>query len=292
MKWFKRFLIFIGLVLATVLVTVGVAIYKVHSTPRWYRQRVMSDQQISDAANSAKQKLARLVDWAANIQAQQTRQRRGIATSESPIGPQTITLADEEINALAKTWYGPNQTQARQKLSKYFTDGRLFVVDGKLILVGNSKDFGTLTSASFTPAIDDKGQLWLKLDGFSAGTLPIPQSMVSGKLKQLQLALESLVSEYQDVADIDKTGVANSPAAKSEMTTLLLNTLKDQPSDPVLFIPFDVNDHKRSLPVQVTAVKADQGTLTLTLAPMAPADQIALLNKIKHPPEPQADADQ
>jgi len=284
MPWFKRllYLIAIGLIALLGLSLSGVYLYR--GTPGWYRPRVASTQQVRDAANRADQKMLDLFSWAASAQAQQRRQQLGKSIpGEVPIGPKTVSFDDDEINSFIATWKGAETSDIEQRISRYFTGGRIVFEEDGVILAGQSPEFGTLVSAEFSPSIDDQGKLHLDLSSLSAGRLPIPRSMIAGKMQRLEFLLEQQLSLKQPNVRIDETLTANGPAVAASWIRHLLAALDEQPTDPILIVPFEMTDLGRGLPVKVTAIKVVEGSISLTLESVPSTEENDLATQLKQP---------
>jgi hypothetical protein len=285
MKWLKRLLYLIAVALLVVVAFSLVGAYLYHTTPKWYRHRIATTQQVKDAANRADQKLLDLFSWAASTQAQQLRIAHGIPhPGDAPIGPKTVTFGDDEINSFAASWTSPKKNEIEDRISHYFTDGRVVLSDDSLILVGQSPAFSTLVSAEFTPNIDAQGNLHFDLDTLRAGLLPIPRSALSDRLARLQSLLQQQLSNQQRTIQIDPSQTANSSALAASWLQLLLSSMTDQPANPVLIIPFDMTNLHRGFPVKLTAIKVGEGQITLTMEAFAPGDREKLLATLKQPP--------
>jgi hypothetical protein len=285
MKWFKRILFFVAVVVFLAIVGIGTAIYMYHSAPRWYRPRVVTAEQQLQTANSAQQKLWDLISWVGSIHAQAIRENRGNASTEPLVGPKTVKYSDDEFEQLYRTWVEPNAPAFDDEVAKYFTDGRLVFDDDELIIAGQSKDVGALISVVFEPTIDETGALRMKLYSIDAGRLPIPQSMLGNELEKVKSKLMDRLQQYQQTADIDKDLVANKSAVDAAMTRLLLDSLNDQPSDPILYLPYDIGNLKKTIPVKVAAMKLQDGSMMLTLQPLTTTDRTAVLDRLKKPYE-------
>ncbi len=154
MKWRKRLYYYVIYLVTITIVLCVIGLYLYHGTPSWYRPPPASDQEIKDAANSADQKLLDLFSWAASAQAQQVRDSKGISTpDEVPVGPKTVTLSDDEVNALFASWNGPESGDWDERMSRYFTGGRVFFTSGGIILAGQSPSLGALVSTSSPPRL-------------------------------------------------------------------------------------------------------------------------------------------
>jgi hypothetical protein len=282
-KWLKRILLLLAIALTMVIAAGMGGIYLYRATPSWYRSGKSTPQQTKDAANRADQKLLEVFSWAAAAQAQWIRHAHGQPASAPAVGPETVSFDEEEINSFFRAWDSPEESVFQSKLSRYFSGGRLVLADGQVILAGQSSELGTVASAEFSPTIDAQGRLRLSLDGLKAGLLPVPMSSVSDPLARLRRLLGDMLVEYQESAKIDQTLTANGSAVAASWTRLMLDSLTDQSSEPVVYIPFDLGNLHRALPVKLTAAKVSEGSITVTLEPLQPQDRAAVLEHLKQP---------
>ena len=248
------------------------------------RQALTIDQRKA-VANSADQKLLDLYSWAAAVQAREIRLRR--ATSQSaadpPIGAKVITFSSDEFNSFIQNFEKAGSSRLRGQISPYFSDGRMILQDGHLILAGRSDELGTVVGAAFSPSVDQGGKLHFELDGLTAGLLPVPQSTLATPMAQLKNALQNRLAALQDLADIDQKMTANPPAWHAVLTRLLLDSLNHRPSEPIICIPFDVTDVRRQIPVHVASIKVDSDTITARLEPIPGSDRPRILDQITQP---------
>jgi hypothetical protein len=284
MKWIKRLLILIGVVL-TAMIAVGLGgLYLYRAAPPWYGRGFLTVIQSKDAANRADQTLLDVFSWAASAQAQEIRRmHHKIDPHEPPIGAKTVTFDEQEINSFVLSWQSSIQSTRHRDLSSYFSGGRLILQDDAVILAGQSAEFDTVVSADFAPSIDDQGKLLFPLEQVRAGRLPIPRFLISDRLQRLHALLAQQLRDCQRTANIDPTLTANSSAVAAGWVRLLLCALDNQPDEAVIFIPVDMNDLRRALPVKLTAVTVAQGSITLTLEPISMADRIDILTRLKDP---------
>ena len=284
MKWLKRLLYLIAFVLLAIIAFALVGIYLYRGTPSWYRPRIATTQQIKDAANSADQKLLDLFSWAASAQARQIRRIHGISnTDDAPVGPKTVTFTEDEVNSFIAAWKTPDKSQLDQRISRYFTDGRVVFDTDAVILAGHSPVFGVLASAQFDPAIDAQGNLNVTLDSILAGRLPIPQAALAGQLRRLQFLLQQQLDLQRPTVSIDPALTANASALAASWLRLLLSALNDQPADPILIIPFNMANLHHGLPVKLSAIHIAPGQITLTLTPLSSDDRPPLLQRLRQP---------
>jgi hypothetical protein len=290
-RWIRVLLLAlaIGLTLVVAAALAGAWMYR--GTPGWYHVHRLTAEQSRAAANRADQKIADLFSWVASVQAQNVRRNLGTTTAsveptDPPANSKTITLSEDELNAFIQEWENPDKSQLQKTLAKFFSQGRLVLIDDSIIVAGESTDFGTLASAQFDPVIDSEGKLWLRFEGMAAGRLPLPHSVVADKLDRFTTYLRDRLSYYQQSADVDSTLTANGSAAAAGMTRLLLDGLNGNSSEPILFVPFDLSHLRRALPVKLSAVKISRGQITLTLEPLSASDLGTVEDLLEKPYQP------
>jgi hypothetical protein len=286
-RWIRLILLALAVGLALVVAAALAGVWMYHGTPGWYYTQSLTPEQSRAAANRADQKFADLISWVASVQAQNIRRRLGTSGPADRVDPptpsKTITLSDDELNAFFQSWDNPDKSHMQAAVAPFFSEGRLIFTDDSIILAGKSADFGTLASAQFDPMIDSDGKLWLRFAGIQAGRLPLPRAVVSGKLDHFSTYLKARLSFYQQSADVDPTLTANGPAVAAGMTRLLLDGLNDGPSEPILFIPFDLGNLHRAMPVKLSEIKISRGQIALTVQPLSESDQPTVENLIEQP---------
>jgi hypothetical protein len=290
MMWLRRVLLVVAILLCAVLAVGLTAYYRYRETPSWYQAPPLSEQERKQAANSADQKLADLFSWAAAVQAHAARQIHGDSNQPTP-DPKSVTLSETELNAFVDAWQSTQRTQLQDKLSHYFTDGKLVLTDNRIILAGTSRDLGAVLGVQLDPSVDDQGHMHLQWDGISAGELNLPRALVSGRLKSLNAQLQDQMSRYQESADIDQTLTANSSAVQASLTRWLLDALNGKVSDSTAFVPFDVGDFSQAEAVRLTSVQVTGGSITLGFTALAPDDRAAILSRIKQPYSSSSDSE-
>jgi hypothetical protein len=279
----KKFLRWV-LILVMVLVVIGVAAplfvrHRMRAQPEWYpRARLAPDEQAA-AANRADQKLIAARSEIAEAYAAQTRAARaGQTPATSPADSFVISLTQDEINAWLPKW--ENELGWSHRIDQYLDDPTIIFRDQEIILAATVKDWNTIVSLHFAPQMDD-GKLHITLSGVTAGTLPLPRVSWSGYQDRLLNSLQTRLADFQKRAQIDSSGHANSAAVLAAMSELLIHALKDEPAEPVLFLPEQFGKNPKSLPVRITDVTVANKTLNLTVRPMNQAERAKLLEYIR-----------
>jgi hypothetical protein len=229
--------------------------------------------------------------------------------------PLHLSFTEEELNAFFAKW--EKLYDWDRKYSQYISDPAIILHDGRIILAGRSKDLGTVLSAHFDPqltaaagdgaeratdppraaqasagasstaAADEPGRkLYLKLDRLLAGNLPLPQSFFDKYRAALGGRLKASLPGYQREATLFRDGTANTAAVVATMGKLFLHALDREPGAPILFLP--VPGKEGSMPVQLTDVRVQDRTLSLTIKLLDRSERQALLSEIRRPYEQEA----
>jgi uncharacterized protein YpmS len=287
MRWLRRILLLIAIFLCGLVMAAGAGAYLYRARPSWYHVQALTPAEQQDAQNRAEQKLAEMISWAASVQARQMRQSLGTATaSDQPIGPFTMTVSEEELNSFFGAWDNPDKQRLQDRMRQYFSDGQLVLWDGRIILAAQSQALGTLASVQLQPKIDDQGNLQLQWEGVSAGMLPVPQAVVQSQMDRVQQMLRGEMSKWERGASLDKTCVANMAAVQSAAGRMLLDSMNGRSSQPMVFIPFDLQDPQHTLAVRLSGIDVGNSSMTMTLEPLTATEANGMLDHIKSPDTP------
>ena len=280
MKKFLRW----ALILVLLLVVIGVAAplfvrHRMHSQPEWYPTRRLAPDEQAAAANRADQKLIQARSEIAEAYAAQTRAARaGQTPTTSPADLFVLSLTEDEIDAWLPKW--ETELGWSQHIERYLSDPTIIFRDQEIILAATVKDWNTIVSLHFVPQME-ADKLHITLSGVSAGTLPLPRVSWSSYQDRLLNSLNYRLATFQQQADIDSTGHAKSAAVLAAMTELLIHALKDEPAEPVLFLPEQFGRNPKSLPVKITDITVAKKTLNLTVRPMDKVERAKLLERIR-----------
>jgi hypothetical protein len=283
MVWLKRILLIFACLLTAVVVLCAVGIGLYRATPSWYRPVAVSPEEQADAAGRARVKLSAAVDWANKVQDQQGRLRNGQNLTQPLLGPQTIVITQDEINAFFDQWDDPVKNQLQDHISRFLTDGRIILLDGRIIVAGRARDSDVVISAHFEPKIEN-GKLIFQLNKILAGDLPVPRSFLAASESKLRRQVEGDLPGLSANATFDERGLANGSAMATAVCVGLLKTLDGQPADAMVFLPSDADlqDVHRGIPVRLTSIEVTDGLLTLTIAPMSDQERADELNTLQH----------
>jgi hypothetical protein len=255
--------------------------HRLYTKPTWYPQTRLSESDQAAAANRVDQKLIQARSEIAGMYAQQVRlARAGAATATAPAGEFTLAFTEDEIDSWIPKW--KDELGWSRRVDALLTEPAIVLHQREIILAATIKDWNTIVSLHFLPALKD-GKLWLTLNGVMAGTLPLPRVSWSTYEQRLLNGVQARLPEFQRNADIDARGRANSSAVSAAMSELLLNTLHDEPAEPVLFLPDQLSRSSRSLPVRITEISVASRTLTLAVRPMDASERVALLRRLRGP---------
>lgn len=273
-KWKKRVMQSSAVLTGIVILLALTGWFLIRRVPDWYRPAGMTPAQLDAAAQSAEQKLVAVHNAAVQARADESVARRNATTLA--INNFTITFTADEINAFVEKW-SVWQT-VKQSYARFVTDPYIVFRDGRLILAGRVSELGSVASIHFEPKIDAQGKLRIELVRILAGRLPLPQAVLTRYERQATAGIARRMPAWRRLAAFDSTGLANSSAIQAVMGKLLIDTISQQPIDPVLFIPLADN---RTIPVKLLEVKIEEQAITLTFQPMTPAERDALLMRIR-----------
>ncbi|MGA2584907.1 MAG: hypothetical protein ABSG31_16665 [Tepidisphaeraceae bacterium] len=280
-KWRKKILLSLATSGTVFLISAAYAWHLYRADPDWYGPP-LSDEDRAVAANSADQKMAKLFSWASNVAAQLVQQQSGIRSNEKPPPrQQTVTLSADELNSFIQSWIAGRDLQLQKDMSAHFSDGRVGLRDGQMIVAGKSTDYSTVASIAFQPSVDDQGQFHFDLGQIAAGRLPIPKSALAKQIEQAKEILQDEISDDLTTAWISEDSLANGSAAEAGYTQMLVSGLSGLGMQPVMYLPFDVENTNRLLPVKIEAVDVDSGSITLTVGEMSAAEIDALRQQLQ-----------
>jgi hypothetical protein len=290
MKFLKGFIaVVVVLILGGIIVLVG-GWFMLRGTPEWYKPDTSTPEQRQIAARNAEDMFTQMTNWAASARAQHLRAaalengtttQAATAMAHEPSQPFQIQFTDQELNAFFDKW--ADFRGRREFFEQYVQDPRLVLRNNQLILAGTIKEMNMVVSMQFEPKINEQGRIQMNLVRVLGGILPMPDALWANPRQRIVRMLQSKLPMYQNEATIGSDGSANSAAASIGMNKLLLAVLHRKTADPVLFVPYDVRNLNRTLPVKITAVSIQNNTLTVTAEQMTSAERSALLTKLRAP---------
>jgi hypothetical protein len=277
--------VIVVLLLGGVIVVVG-AWFMLRGVPEWYKPNTGTPEQMQIAARNAEDMFTRLTNWAASAHARRVRaalttSQASIALAHEPSEPFQIQFTDQELNAFFDKWADVNGR--REYLEQYIAEPRLVLRNNQLILAGTVKEMNLVVSMEFAPRIDEQGRLQMNLVRVLGGILPMPAALYARPRRKIGRLLESNLPVYQNSATIADDGAANASASAAGMNKLLLAVLNGDSADPVLFVPYDLRNINRTLPVKITALSIENNTLTVTAEQMTAAERAAFLRNLRAP---------
>jgi uncharacterized protein YpmS len=284
MKFLKYLLLGVAILLAGLIISTAIGYRYARQQPDFYLTYRWDSAQRSIVSQQALNKLLQTKELAAaahfaEVRARtQTRPSASIQAITPRIQPLTVSFTQEELNAFI---FHNLDTfpDLRPKIEQYVRQPGLFLQGGHLIIAGHLSGTDFLASAHLAPSIDEQGQLRLRFVRVMAGRLPVPRAMISEHLDRLQNVLAERLPDLQKEAEMDEAGGSNSQLVMAAASKLLLATLSDQTSSPVLFLPVD--EKGKSVPLRLTKVEASDQRLSLTLEPMTPQQRQDILDQIR-----------
>jgi uncharacterized protein YpmS len=276
MKWIKRIFIFLLILAIGLAALLGTSYYLIRRTPDWYKPLAMNSEEMQAAANRAFNKVTVIHNMANEAAARESAASHNAGAATRPdVQPITITFTQDELSAFILRWTDANS----EKTDRYIKGPQFVLRDSQIIFGGQIAELGQFGAIQLEPSLDEKGLLHLDIAEIRAGQLRVPQAFIESHLAKARTTLEQWLPAWQQNARIDVRG-ANSDAVKAAMTELLLNTLRDKPSQPVFFMP---TVDRKIVPVKLTDVSISNGSITLTVQPLTPADRKIALDAIREP---------
>jgi uncharacterized protein YpmS len=283
MKWLRRLLLLL-LFVSIFVGTAGIAAWRLsRRPPQWYTRRHVKPEEAAAAAQRAQRQVLRTLSWAQDQQAYVASSRVG-PPSTQPDKSLQISFTEDELNGFFQDWDATFRWTDRYR--DYMSDPQIVLEEGRLILAADVKQMGTVLSVEFDPRLED-GKLHMPVERVLAGRLPLPQSFWSGYRVGLESAMKKSLPAWQHGAEIRPDGTANPDAVKAAMTELLMDVLNQRLGRAVLFLPYDVSNGRRSLPVKLTGMEIAGKALVLTLQPLSAEERRVLLISIQTPQETQ-----
>ena len=282
-NWARKSLLAAAIVVAALagLSVLGVAMFK--GRPTWYGSgAAATEAQRAQLARDAENKLIEAQNWVATLRADEERaeryrQRSATAPAPRAAGTYLVELSQQELNALFDKWstlYG-----WRGKYQQFLSDPEIVLREGTLIVAGDLKELGAITSFQFRPRLDEAGHLRLDLAKVTAGRLPLPESIWAKWRDGLVGSLQHRLPLWRARARIDASGAANFPAMAATLSEVFFAIAQRQPAEPILFFP--LADGGASVPVKVVRVEVADEKLKLLVEPLKPAERTALLDRIR-----------
>jgi hypothetical protein len=280
-KWPTRLLTATAILFFALIVFCAATFTLYKSTPTWYSTPISPEQRAA-LAQQAEEKVTETQNWAALLHGDVIRAQRASATSRPPPATRVtdvheIRFTTDELGALFDKWSTLNDWQSHY--NRYVENPRLIIQKDHLILAAGVKDLGTITSFHFAPRLDAVGQLHLDLVRVMGGRLPLPDMLWQSQKENLVGQLESRIPTWQPTARIDADGAASESAMWITLSRLVIHAAHNQPADPILFLP--LTDSSKSVPVKLTALSLDEGSLTLQVQKLTPQERTALLTKLQ-----------
>ena len=280
-------LIMVAGVWAFVAVASLYSIYLARSEPRWYRAAAVPADQMRATANRTDAALADLLSYASDVAAARRRRVLGIAASSgNEPGMKTLTLTELELNAFVGKWADALGNATRAGVGKYLSDGRVVLLDHRLLIAGKLKGMGildnTVASVEFEPVIGTDGLLQPGLTQVYGGQLPIPWSLLGRWQSKLVVSLQGAISGLQMAANYSSDGLADRHAAEAAWGRLLLAGLERGGAEPIVMLPCDLDGFRRCVPVHVTDIEISDRTLSITLRPLTDGEYRTVITDALH----------
>ncbi|HSU65432.1 MAG TPA: hypothetical protein VLJ39_01045 [Tepidisphaeraceae bacterium] len=280
MKWLKR-LVYLAVFLVVLAGALGAAGWWLsRRPPEWYSRRKATAQETQAAADRVQRQVQRTLSWAADQQAYADSSRHGSPTTH-PDQTLEISFTEDELNGFFQSW--DSHFGWSNRYGDFVADPQIVLRDGQILLAAMVKQMGTVMSVEFDPKLVD-GKLQMPVEQVRAGQLPLPESVWDHYRTQLVSQIGARLPDWQKGAQIRPNGTANADAVAAAMSELMQDLLTNRPAKPILFLPYDISNSQRSLPVKLTDIRISHGTLHLRVEPLTSSERQTLLRSIRTEP--------
>lgn len=287
MRIFKRFFLFLAVLLILAIGGAGYAYYLTTHQPDGYKPNALTAAQTNAARLEMNHKVESLDNLANESQAwarSQLLAAQGKPPAQPVAKPEPVTQAfsQDQLNVyLTQWWIG----DIKSKSEAYMKDPFIRLEDGNIILMGMVSEYQKVISVYFTPSIDSEGMLRCDLTSVRLGSLSLPDVLFSKHRDKLVAQVNARLPALQSEMKMDDSGVANNAAGQAALSRLFLSAIDHRPVPATIFMPrkFVPGDDKKQLPIRLTGVKVEEGQLTLTAAPLELPEIATLRTKIKEP---------
>ena len=263
MRWLKRILLGLAILITVGILLMATGIYLYRHPPAWYAPRSMTDEQRLANARSAEDKMVQTYNWA-------SQQSKSVTHPAAT----TVTFTADEINAFFEKW----EVMGDPRWQRFVSDPMLVIQGNRLVLAGLFRPMNTIISLHFEPTLDEQGQLHLQLKKILGGRLPLPVSFFT---RQKQLILNGVgpeLARWRRDARLDPKGTANDAMIAAAMMQLFLTVFDGNAAEPVVFLP--VNEG-RAMPAKLTDIRVEDSGVTLRVEPMNLAARNEFLDRVK-----------
>lgn len=272
MKLFKRLLLIAALFLAGMIVLAAIGFGLSRKRPAIYRPYVFDAARQQVINQKAVDKLLATRHLVATNWSQQVQAQRAGTTRPIQAEPRTVTFSEEELNAFL-------QHNFKDALASYVREPGIFLAPGKVVLAGEVPQAGaSVLSFHFEPRIEENDQLRMNLANCYIGSARVPRSVFGSHLEKVRASIESRMPGWQKYAAFDRAGAANDAAAYAAMGKLVLSILDDTTADNVVFL---ADEGGRQLPLRLTDILIEAGSITLTIEATTADERKAILARLK-----------
>ena len=284
MKWRRKILKALLVSVTFCVAFLSTSYFLARKAPKWYRPALMTRAQINAAANRALKKFAdihNMADQAAATDSSREWRKQNGSTTLPNVSPVEITFTQEELTGFLTQWIEIDS----EKVAKYIAEPQFLIDATEIKFAAHVKELDQIGVLRLRPKVAEVGGedlLYLDLAGFSAGSMPLPEALVQGKLQKIEASLNAGLTGWQNRATLTAEG-ANADAVRAAMSKMFLQLLHHEPSLPVLFMPIDKN---KLVPVKIKSVSLQSGSITLRVDPLTAEDRKAALESIQKPMKP------
>lgn len=259
MKWIKRVLLLLGILLTLVIALGLIGYYMARQEPAGYRRYGF---ELQDRARLNQQALDKLVAARNQAAARLAAERRARTESRpAPMAPRdslTIRISEEELNAIL-------QHHFQYKLDAYIEHGSILLEGGKIIVAAKVRELGAVASAHFQMEVDGQGKLQLRMTGRYLGRVPLPEALFDKQAAKLRGKLMQESAELRPRAKLTPDGRANTALAELGAMRLMMSMLDHSAAEPVLFLW----DEDKWVMLRIEQVAVENREVKLTVRAMS-----------------------
>lgn len=267
-KFLKRFLLCIAILITSLLVVIGIAFHYLNGSPSYYRTYEWTSQERSRINADAVHKILAVQNKVAASHAAEIRKEPSTQPAIE------LYLSQEELNAFLIHNFS-------DLLSPWIKDPGIYLKNGQIILAGKMSGSGMdiVASAFFSPSITPDGKLNVKLDKTLGGRLALPDFIVNSQTTRVLNKINSSLPNLQKNAKMDSLGRCNTAFVQASIAQSMSDVLNQKPASPILFFP---SDNGVSLPFKITAIDVKEEALKLTVEIPTPQDRAEIQKSITH----------
>jgi hypothetical protein len=269
MRWLKRVAIVLGLLVLAALVTALIVARRSARVPDWYA----AAREITVTKDLEDRQMIPIQRWA-------DRTTAGDVRAKPPeVKRFPVTFTADDVNMLIAKW--SQDQRIKQKIDAHVTNVRVRLDDGKIVIAGESAEYGRIISIVLQPGTDASGYATLALDSIRVGDVALPLTMMDDQKRQITGSLAKTTAKQRENLHIDDHGIATAETVNLYYTTLLSDLLGRRNADAYAFVYLNPLGGSEAVATRVRNLKIESGKMDLTLELLSPEQQAALLDQLR-----------